>query len=242
MPLHVNVRHVQYRTSIDEDRTYLSTRDGPIKRRMILINTRGHNLTNRIRIEAQEERHRVPGCRLTIINPMHRGLKPIVRKTLQEIANINHQRARYRPSIEPLVTGRQDLQTAGHILPQKSDALDIGVRANADVDVVIVFLEFIGWCSGIVYIKPVCTGVCGHRIKIVFWHVESEREDTDHLARECEAPLIEFNCYFVEARQMACCIPWEVIVTGQCVRVGDSWIVFGIVAERECLFAIWSSI
>jgi hypothetical protein len=169
---------------------------------------------------------------------MNRGLKPIVRKTLQEIADINHQRARYRPSIEPLVTGRQDLQTTRHILPQKSDALNIGVRANTDVDVAIDFLEFIGWCSGIVYVKPVCAGVRGHRIEIVFWHVERERKNANYLARECEAPLIEFYGCFVESRQMACCIPWEVIVTGQCVMVGDSWIVFGIVAQRKCLFAV----
>ena len=173
---------------------------------------------------------------------MHGGLEPIIRKALQEIANINHQRAGYRPSIEPFVTRRQDLQTSRHILPQKSDALNIGVRANTDVDVAIAFLEFIGWCSRIMYVKPVCTGVRGHRIKVVFWHVESERKNTNYLAREREAPLIDFNCCLVESRQMACCIPWEVIVAGQCVRVGDSRIVFGIVAQRECLFAIWNSL
>lgn len=156
---------------MDADETYLSARDRLIKRRMSLINTRGHNLTNRIRIEAQEERHRVPRSRLAIIDPMHCRLEPIIRKTLQEVANINHERARYRPRIEPLITSRQDLQTARHILPQKSDTLDIGMRADADINIRIVLLECIGWCRGVVYVKPVCAGARGHRIEVVFWHV-----------------------------------------------------------------------
>lgn len=169
---------------------------------------------------------------------MHRGLEPIVRKTLQEITNINHQRARYRPSIEPLVTGRQHLQTARHILPQKSDALDIGMRADTDIHIPIVFFECIGWCSGIVYVQPVCAGVRGHCVKVIFRHVQSESKDTNHFAREREPTLIEFNCCFLESREMACCIPCEVIIAGQGVRVGDSWVVPGIVAQRECLLAI----
>lgn len=169
---------------------------------------------------------------------MHGGLEPIIRKTLQEVANINHQCASYRPSIEPLITGRQDLQTARHILPQKSDALDIGMRADTDIDIPIVFFNCVGWGSWIMYVKPVCTGVSGHCIKVVFRHFQSERKDTDHLARERETALIEFNCRFVESREMTCCLPCKVIVTGQLVRVGDSWIILGIVPQRECFFAI----
>jgi hypothetical protein len=48
---------------------------------------------------------------------MHRRLEPVIRKPLQEIANIDNQRARLRRRIEPLVGARENLQAARVVLP-----------------------------------------------------------------------------------------------------------------------------
>jgi hypothetical protein len=83
----------------------LPTRNRPILL-SLLPDTARHNPTDRVLVEPHKKRHRVSRRLLPVIHAMHRRLEPVIRKPLQEIANIDNQRARLRRSIEPLVGAR----------------------------------------------------------------------------------------------------------------------------------------
>ena len=96
------------------------------------------------------------------------------------------------------------------------------------------------------HIEPVCAGVRGYRVEVVLGHVEGESKDRDHLARERETALPEFEGYLAKAGDMGCALPEELVasvgVLLVCEKrrwVRDGGVVCGVVAQRECFFAIW---
>lgn len=157
---------------------------------MLLIHTRLQNPTLILWIKPQKKGHRIPRRLLPIINAMHRRLEPIIRQPLQEIPDIDHQRARDGPRVQPLVGRGQHLQPAGHVLPQQRQALDVGVRADADVDVLSV-LGIGGGGAGVMDVDCVCAGGRHERVEVGLGQVEREGEDADEFAGEREPRKVE---------------------------------------------------
>jgi hypothetical protein len=148
---------------------------------MILINASRNNLADRLRVEPQEERHRVPRRCLTIVHAMDCGLEPVVREPAEKISGVDDQSAFDGRRVKPLSIHRKDLQAAGHVLPQECQALDtksaireqaqkwhthlyIGVSANTDVGIVLLVLLR----ARIMDEDRVCAWVCGDGVEVVF--------------------------------------------------------------------------
>lgn len=79
------------------------------------------SLTHCIRIESKEERHRIPRFLRAIVHSVHSRAEPIVGKPLQEVTDVDNQRAGYGGSVEPFRSGGEDLQAAERVLPEERE-------------------------------------------------------------------------------------------------------------------------
>lgn len=152
---------------------------------------------------------------------MNGRFERIVRQSLQKVPNVHNQCSLYGSGIEPFVIGREYLQATGHILPQQGDTLDIGVRT--DTDVYSFILVAVGGvdirCTGVVDINPICPRVGDDTIKMIPRKIQGKGKEPDHLPREFEAFLPEFDGDFTEALEMAGSFPDDVWLSVRIIRV-----------------------
>ena len=120
---------------------------------------------------------------------MNRRLEPVVRQPAQQISDIDHQSALDGRRIKPFAVHGEHLQAAGHVLPEECETLDVGVRSNAGVDVVLLVL----WRTGVVDEDRVRAWVRCDGVEVVFGEIQGEGEDADHLAGELQAKLPELD-------------------------------------------------
>ena len=102
---------------------------------MLIIHAGWNNLTDCLRVEPKEKRHRIARVRLTVIYPVDCRFEFIIREALKEVPNVDYECSFNWAGVNPLILGRQYLQAAGVVLPEKSETLDVGVGSNANVNI-----------------------------------------------------------------------------------------------------------
>lgn len=69
-----------------------------------------------------------------VVHAVHGRLEAVVGQPGHEVANVDHESVLTRGHLDPLPVLGQHLQTPDIILPEEREALQVRVRAEADVD------------------------------------------------------------------------------------------------------------
>lgn len=117
---------------------------------------------------------------------MYSRLEAVIGQAHKVVANVDDEGARDRRRLDPLAVLVEDLEAAVHVLPEQREALQVRVRAEADV---LAARRLRGRHGRVVVEDAVAAGVCGDGVKVRLGQVEREREDADESSCQADAFL-----------------------------------------------------
>jgi len=127
----------------------------------------------------------------------------IVAQSHHEVTDVHYDCALHRRCLDPLPVAVQDLKTAGHVLPEQSEELEISVAPKSDRVVLCLFFS----CGGIVVEDSVSSRVGCTTVEIVFFQIKTQGEDSHQFPGQGQARSPVVQDFFLELRQVRCLFP-----------------------------------
>ena len=130
---------------------------------------------------------------------MHGRLEPVIAQSHQVITDIHNDGISDRRRLDPLALLIQHLQPTHHVLPEQGEALQVGVRAEANV---LAHRGLLGGHGGVVVEDTVAPGIRGEAVEVVFRQIETESENSDQTAGQFETFLPVGDAAVFEVREV----------------------------------------